>query len=107
MWCLFPSSGPRTSHAYSPPIAASATEPAIRAISADLEGVRLVNRPLRSVFRKTEAKKRGDDAMGDGRTCDVLLWEARAMSEQNALVLAGGAQATSSKHDEMARTSTI
>jgi hypothetical protein len=27
----------------------------------------------------------------------VLLWEARAMSEQNALVSAGGAQGTSSE----------
>jgi hypothetical protein len=35
---------------------------------------------------------------GDGRTCVVLLLEARAMSEQNALVSAGGAQANSSEH---------
>jgi hypothetical protein len=35
--------------------------------------------------------------MGDGRTCVVLLWEARALSEQNALVSAGGAQAASSE----------
>jgi hypothetical protein len=35
--------------------------------------------------------------MGYGLTCVALLWEARAMSEQNALVSAGGAQATSSE----------
>jgi hypothetical protein len=35
--------------------------------------------------------------MEDGRTDVVLLWEARATSEQNVLVLAGGAQATSSE----------
>jgi hypothetical protein len=29
--------------------------------------------------------------MGDGRTEVVLLWEARAMSEQNLLVSAGSA----------------
>jgi hypothetical protein len=33
--------------------------------------------------------------MGDGRTCVVLLWEARAMSEQNLLVSAGSAPAGS------------
>jgi hypothetical protein len=31
--------------------------------------------------------------MGDGQTYVVLLWETRALSEQNALVLAGGAPA--------------
>jgi hypothetical protein len=35
----------------------------------------------------------GDDLMGDGRNCVVLLWETRAMSEQNALASAGGAPA--------------
>jgi hypothetical protein len=31
--------------------------------------------------------------MGDGRTEVVFLWEARAMSEQNLLVLAGSVPA--------------
>jgi hypothetical protein len=40
--------------------------------------------------------------MGDAQTCVVLLLEARAMTEQNALVSAGGAQATSSEHTRSA-----
>jgi hypothetical protein len=35
--------------------------------------------------------------MGDGRTCVVLLWETRAMSEQNALVSAVALCASSSE----------
>jgi hypothetical protein len=51
----------------------------------------------------TAGKLQGRRLMEDAQTCVVLLLEARAMSEQNALVSAGGAQATSSEHTPSAR----